>query len=295
MAFPTRSLHLGILAVTVLMVVAGCSGVVPGGEDGDADREPFGVGEDEVQPGDSGQNDTDGNDTARNRTEPEYLAPGVTADGVVSRRALLEAHFAILENESQGGAYVKTEQWNRTINESFRVEGEGRIVVEPSDRWFGTAAETTYTNSTTETTLTERWVENETALYRIEFSDGRVTYHEEPIHAPEPLDHPRGTYHTLDWILGTLNPNRNPQQNVTALENQRNGPTKYAVTHSSENYTARVHIRADGLITQYFLHEQYPQSGKSYRMQGSFEVTSNETVERPDWYDRAREETGDDE
>lgn len=263
--------RIGVVAVVLLVALAGCAGYVPGFEDGGTDREPYTV-EDGVQ------STSDGEDGG----EPDYLAPGVTAEGVQDARVLLEQHFAILENESKGGSYVIEERANETVNETIQRTVRTHSIVQPGDRWYQIETEEVDTDATTETTVEERWVENGTELHRIESPDGQVTYGAREVALNR--DHPPRVENLLQQLADEVR----PHENVTVDEQVHNDTTVYVVTRSWETGTIRLHIREDGFISQFYLREPVPSGEGVSQIQVSFEVAPDESADRPDWYEHAR-------
>lgn len=269
-----------VVVVVLLVSLAGCAGFVPGFENDEADRERYTV-EDDLDP--SEENDTE--------TQPDYLVPGLTTDGVENRTLLLDQHFTLLEQEGENGTYTMETWYNETVNGTLQKATLRRDIVQHPDRWYRSQTVLSDGNTTTETT--ERWVEEGHMLTRSDEANEPVTYGVRDMR-PQP-EHPPELTGQLAELLETV---RAGQDNVTVEERVRNDTTLYIVTRTVESHSRAteeshtIHIREDGFITDYSVTSVFEEeSGKTtiYETDRTFRVTPNETLERPDWYEQARE------
>lgn len=274
----------GIVAVVLLVVLAGCGGFVPGLEDGGTERGPYTV-EEGQRP--SANDSTD--------SGPDVLAPGLTTEGVENESLLFDQHFSHLERASRNGTYRIATWYNRTVDGTLdRATRERHVVQYPERRYRST---TEVTDASTGTS--ERWVEADHALLRTDHPAEPASYTAFK-NGGQP-EHPRKPREQLSEVLYALG---TAQENATVTERVRNDTTVYVVNLPTETHTSAtrttytVHIRADGFVTQYSTRSVYEEeSGQTtlVEVDRSFETTPHETLERPDWYDEALEATADDE
>lgn len=282
----TRPRPLLCVCVVVLVLLAGCAGVVPGSDD---DRGPYGV-DDHLDP--SVANGTDENGTL------EYLAPGVTADGVENVSLLLEHHFDVLERESGDGTYTYVEHSNTSVNETLVREQSQRTVVDYPTTWRDTWTRNSSEDDVTDHVVYDLWVDETEFLQRAEWTNDSTRY-EGGTHSERP-GHPVDLEHQLVLLLSFVT----EEQNVSVGERTRDGETWYVLTRerdaetdASSGDTRTIHVREDGFVERVdeeSFREMWRNETAVTEVRQShveFQVDANGTLERPDWYEEAHEVT----
>ena len=268
-----------------ISLLAGCTGVLSGSDD---DRDPYAV-EDHLDPqaGDGDENET-----------LEYLAPGVTADGVENVSLLLEHHFDALERESGDGTYTYVEHSNVSVNETLVNEHDQRTVVDYPTAWRDTWTRTTSEDDVTDYVVYDLWVDETEYLQRAESTNDSTRY-EGGNHSEQP-GHPVELERQLALLLSFATQERT----VSVDERTRDGETWYVLTRerdaetdASSVDTHTIHVREDGFVERVdeeSFRETWRNESAVTEVRQSlveFEVDANGTLERPDWYEEAREAT----
>lgn len=257
-----------VLTVALLLVLAGCSGLVPA-DDG-TDRTPYGV-DDELEPA------------------PDTLAPGLTSEGVENASALIENHYDVLENRTENDTHVATVRTaDVTENGTAAQRSRGRFVVDSPDRWYRTVTQTRTGDA--EPTVLETWVEGDEQLVRVDRPQVALEYRRSPPPKRRPLER------VLRSVLSEAT-------NATVEERTRNATNWYLVTAAVESGaadapTVTFRVREDGFVAQltyaYRFDEDSPDRDH-VETRIEFEPDGPDPLERPDWYEEALEETRDEE
>ncbi len=142
------------VAVALVVVLAGCSGLpLPGSE---SDRVS-------VTPAD-----------VPNRAGSEAMPPGVTETGIVDPIRLIDAHRGVVANET----LTVTERWQTVSPNGTELSRVNTTYRFSANRTL-TLVETTG-NSTTESDIQQSIWQNDTTRYRLSHSDGMTAYERRP-------------------------------------------------------------------------------------------------------------------
>lgn len=282
----------GVVGVALLLVLAGCSGVVPGSGDDTPERSPYTV-EDELDRQPTAE--PSGDDETETSAAADYLAPGLTADGVEDPSLLLESHFSILERESRNGTYVVVSRENGTVNGTPISARRSRYVVRYPTAWYHSRTRIDYDDDTTDARVKERWVAGSRWLIRVNSTDDPVSYDAGNISGRP--GHPPILRQQLAQTLSTVTAARS---DVTVAERVRNDTAWYVVTGSRRTgdtiTTYTFHVREDGFIERRFTERIVERSSaepRIYDARLTFEIDEDGTLERPGWYETAREAVAD--
>lgn len=275
-----------VLLVAALLVLAGCSGGLSGSDDDVPDREPYSVDE-TVDPA-ANEAETDG------EADVDYLAPGLTADGVENVRMLVDHHFDALERESANGTYVAVIRVTQTLNGTVVRDSRDEYVVRYPGRWH----QSTVLNASedgSDVDVREAWVTRSEVLFRVNRTDDPTRYVE--LDPPDRVGHPEAVE---DRVVETLSRVTAANGNVTVAEERRHGTSWYVVTgdtegeRGGEQHTV-VRIREDGFVERA---SSNATAGRGIEGQVvsrfEFRPAPNATLERPDWYEAAVEATSED-
>lgn len=264
---------LRVLVVAVLLVCAGCSALAP--DDG-GDRAPYGVDE-ELDPGIP--------DEVNGSVEGDRLVPGLTTAGVDNASVLLENHYETLESAVGNGTYTATARDVRTAENGTPVaRTEAEFVVDAPDRWYRTA------NSSrppaAEPTVSEWWVGGDDRLARYDRPNESVVYRRAGVPSGRPLEDSLGS--TLaEAANGTVEPRSAGETDgyVVTADNESTGDDVRRVT---------IFVRENGLVE--FVSFVYtvdfgPSDESTAEVALEIHADGPESLERPDWYEEALEET----
>lgn len=261
--------------LSVLVVLAGCSGVFGGGDESAETVTPVAVPTDEPTP-----------------TPVPQLAPGVTERGIESPRALIDAHRSFLQNRSF------TQRSNSTAlaaNGSVILQATSTARAGPQGKRLHSVIERngsfTSREPTTISTRSEAWWGGEQYLVKRTFPNGTTTYSRPPIDTTR-VDIATGT---LPYLLGSFDTN-----NTTVTDHQsRNGTTLYRINGTSDvprqpNTTLELLVDSRGVIHEYTtIRRLSADSGVSKSVTRTRLVAIGETdaPERPSWIETAKNRT----
>lgn len=267
---------LGAVLIAVLVVLAGCSGVLGGGGGEPTETvTPAAVPTDEPTP-----------------TPVPRLAPGITEQGIVNPRALVAAHRTFLQNRS----------FTKRSNSTALAANGSTVLQTTSTLRAGPAGEGLYSvierngsyvsqESATISTRSEAWWDDGRYVVKRTFPNGTTTYSQPPINVTRAEI---GTG-TLPYLLESFGTN-----NTTMTDRlTRNGTTLYRVrgvtqTYMAGNTTLRLLVDSQGVVHEYTtIRRLSTGSGVSRSITETRVVAINETdaPERPSWVDEALNRT----
>jgi hypothetical protein len=267
---------LGMILVSVLVVLAGCSGVLGGGGGEPTETvTPAAVPTDEPTP-----------------TPAPRLAPGITERGIVSPQALVAAHQSFLQNRSF------TQRSNSTAlaaNGSTVLRTTGTLQVGPPGEGLYSVIERNGSYVSQESamisTRSEAWWDGGQYVVRRTFPNGTTAYTQRPISTARAS----AATGALPYLLESFGTN-----NTTVTDRlTRNGTTLYRVrgvtqTYMAGNTTLRLLVDSRGVVHKYTTTRRLSSgSGVSRSITKTRLVAINETdaPERPSWVDDALNRT----
>ena len=286
---------LTLFAVCLLTLTAGCSGL---GGDEPTDRDPYGV--------DETLESSTPTDPPQEPASPDYLLPGLTADEVVDGSAFYDGHVDALENRT----YIHRVE-GEYVDRNGTTTGQFELVVEESrsDQPALAVKRVEGEHVGIDEGVRAHWVGDGERFVRIETANGSVEYSR---------DAPRQIWTPVVWILDSLSTAENVT--VSAIDeddgseggdedgvgdgnehengNETNGyhiegqnadaPVTF---EASTSYTIEVTANADGLVTAYTLAGiADADEGLEYVEQGTYTISDEITLERPEWVEDARDE-----
>ncbi|EMA53081.1 hypothetical protein [Halococcus thailandensis] len=260
--------------LSVLVVLAGCSGVFGGSDESAETVTPAAVPTDEPTP-----------------TPMPELAPGVTKRGIEDPRALIAAHRSFLQNRSftqrssstalaaNGSAILQT-------TGTLRVGATGavRYVSNRSGPYFATERGSIPTRIVA-------WSNDGNYFVQQTFANGTTTYS----HPPGRRTGMQFALGTLPTILGALDTG-----NTTITDRRsENGTTLYHVngtidTRRQPNTSVRLLVDSRGVVREYSTVRQAPASSavtKSITENRLVAINTTGTPERPSWVATAKNRT----
>lgn len=256
------------VALVVLVVLAGCSGILDGDSQKTATLTPAAVPTDQPTP-----------------TPAPRLAPGLTAARVENASALAAAHDATLDGTSftvrETTVYRAANGTTiRRVTSTTRVGGDGRVSV--TRRWNGA---TTLRRSASYFDGTRRLV----ATTR----DGETTYRRTPATATEPIAAGTGrkriarTFTVAEVHVA----DRIESRETTAY---RLVPDERPSATPGRSVRVHATVTARGLVRNYTLDQRL--SGRaddvsSIHVSTRYAAIDSTAVERPAWYEQAMAET----
>lgn len=258
--------------LSVLVVLAGCSGVFGGDDESAETVTPAAVPTDEPTP-------------------VPQLAPGVTKQGIENPRALIAAHRSFLQNRSftqrsnstalaaNGSAILRT-----TGTLRVGATGTGRYVSNRSGPYF--AAERGAIP-----TRVAAWSSDGDYFVQQTFANGTTTY-----------SNPPGRRTGMQFALGTLPSLLGALDagNTTITDRRsENGTTLYHVngtidTRRQPNTSVRLLVDSRGVVREYSTVRQAPASTtvtKSVTENRLVAINTTRTPERPSWVETAKNRT----
>ncbi|WP_435078514.1 hypothetical protein [Halococcus sp. AFM35] len=266
---------LGLILLSVLVVLTGCSGVFGGSGEPTETVTPAAVPTDEPTP-----------------TPAPRLAPGITEQGIVSPRALVVAHQSFLQNRS----------FTRRSNSTALAANGSTVLRTTSSLRAGPPGEGLYSvierngsyvsqESATISTRSEAWWDGGQYVVRRTFSNGTTTYGQ-PSNSVTRANIGTGTLPYLLESFGT---------NDTTVTDRltRNGTTLYRVEGTSDgprqpNTTLRLLVDSRGVVHEYTTIRQLstgPAVSRSVTKTRLVAINETDAPERPSWVDDALNQT----
>ena len=263
----------GVLAFAAILTLAGCNGVLNGGD----------------------QQNTTSNSTVTPVDVPtdqptassaQQLIPGLTSEGVTNSTALLQAQNAFVENHST------VTRSNTTITaKNGTVLTSINQTVRQSESSGAVAFTANYTGSTSDrgnVTRSEGWETDEGSYVRRTFKNGTVDYWSGP---PNALNGAGGLSPVgLSTYLSTAG------GNTSVVTRQVNGSPRYLVSGSVSAFDAstsyRLTIDEQGVTRDLLaIRPNDGGPGEETRGHATIATTGNESLEAPDWLSEARQQT----
>jgi hypothetical protein len=265
----------GMILIAVLVILAGCSGVLGGSGEPTETVTPAAVPTDEPTP-----------------TPVPRLAPGLTEQGIVSPRALVAAHQSFLQNRS----------FTQRSNSTALAANNSTVLRTTSTLRAGPPGEGLYSTtvrngsyltqeSATISTRSEAWWNGGQYVVKRTFPNGTTAYSQRPISTARAS----AATGALPYLLESFG-----ADNTTVTERlTRNGTTLYRVqgvaqTYMVGNTTLRLLVDSRGVIRKYSTVRQLSSGpGVSRSVTKTRFVAINETdaPERPSWVDDALNRT----
>lgn len=264
----------GVLALAAMLTLAGCNGVLGGGNQ---------------------QNNTSNStvtpvDVPTDRptaTPAQQLVPGLTSGGITNGAALMRTQSEFLES------HATVTRTNTSV-----IAANGSILTSiyqtnrQSESSDAVAFTTNYTGSTSaraNITQSEGWSTDNGSYIRRTFKNGTVDYWHGP---PNTLNGAGGLSASgLSTYLSAAE-----QGNVSVVTRQVNGSPRYLISGNFSGYNAstsyRLTIDEQGIIRDLLaIQPNYSGTGQKIRAHATIERTGNQTVEAPDWLSEARQQT----
>ena len=257
------------VVVVVLVVLAGCNGVLDGGDGSTATVTPAAVPTDRP--------------TA---TAHPALAPGLTRRGIEDPEALLAAHADALDGRSF------TTRSNTTVefpNGSVAARGTSTTYAGPSGEAVRLVLDR---NGTDEPTRIEAWQRDGELLVNRTYTNGTTTYDRIAVGGQQRI----GTYGagSLEYLFDSTS-----LAGTSVAERARNGTPVYVVRGRTEGQlmdgtTFRLVVDSDGRIQRYRVTRATfagNESATATTVVTYDDVGTTPPPERPAWVDTARERT----
>ncbi|PSQ25925.1 hypothetical protein BRD03_12665 [Halobacteriales archaeon QS_9_68_17] len=258
----TKTIAIGL--VVAMVALAGCGGVLGGGDGG---------GDETLA------NDTVGNGTAANGSGGAAYPAGVSGSGVEDAAALTAAH-----NESLSGA-----AYELNVTQRQRIEQSGQNVTSAAERTVRTDGEGTFfVDATTARVNQTVWGNESTAVSRVE-SGNDTTYQRID---PAPLRQQLSGHTLLRGYLegGNYTVESTSDGRVTLTADEWEGSD--AVPLDAENvsaYESTVVVSEDGRVQEMTVDIESTREEASMAIGVEFRLDDDGdvTVERPGWVDEA--------
>ena len=271
--------RVGLLFVIVLVLLAGCNGIVDG--DG-TDREPYSVPE-PIEPAADGANDESGED------EPEQLLPGLTVEGIDDVGALQREHQHALDGQphtvnSTTDARYENGTPYYAVEQSAAMTDAERYIIEDI-----IAGEQLFSADDGNISRIETW-ENETQhVTRFEFENGSVAYEERGRFPWVDMEYPLSLLYreSEDITVSAATVDGTPVYVLEAAE-----PDPDSVFEADEPFAGWAVIDEDGLILQAAVEGTIIQRGETILVEErtTLESVGGTDVEEPPWLEEAVEE-----
>ena len=263
----------GVLALAAMLTLAGCNGVLSGGD----------------------QQSTTSNSTVTpvdvptdqpTATSAKQIAPGLTDEGVTSAGELMDAQTAFLANHSTV-THLNTSVIAQNGSRLFTMDQ----TIHRSPSGDPVRATINYTGSIpgyTNVTRLDSWTTDDGAYVRKTFENGTTTYSESlgRANAGSAL-----SATTLSTYLSeadrntssvvTRDVNGSPRYLVSGNLTESDSPTNYRLTIDEQGVTR------DLLVVR----PNFGDSGEEIRAHATIESTGNESLEAPEWLSEARQQT----
>jgi hypothetical protein len=270
---------LGTILVAVLVVLAGCGGVLGGGGGSDTVETftPVPVPTDEPTP-----------------TPVPQLAPGLTGQGIENASALVVASKSFYRNRSF------TTRANFTVlasNGTVLARSTGTLHAGPAGEGFRYVSErnggSALINTSTEPVRTEAWWDGERYFLKQTYANGTTTYRRLPID-----DGQTGYGFAIGGVPGILE-SVGTANTTVANRFTRNGTMLYRVrgiarTEWRGNVSFRLLVDSRGVIHEYWTVYQIPFRGNNSTVVRETQfsaVNTTDAPERPSWVDEALNQT----
>ena len=265
----------GTILIAVLVVLAGCSGVLGGSGEPTETLTPAAVPTDEPTP-----------------TPVPQLAPGVTEQGIENGSALVAAHGSFLQNRSF------TMRSNSTLlasNGSVLFRETGTLRAGPSGEGFYVIFEENssygYPNSGAWPVRTEGWSNGEQAFVKRTYTNGTTTY--------DRLEAGSGElrYNTAQGSLGFSLESFDSNNTAVTERLSRNGSTLYRINGTSQPYgpdnTSLSLLADDRGVVHSYRTVRRPSFDENVSISATrfFGIGTTEAPERPSWVDEAMNRT----
>jgi hypothetical protein len=266
---------LGLILLSVLVVLAGCSGVFGGGGGEPTETvTPAAVPTDEPTP-----------------TPAPRLAPGITEQGIVSPRALVAAHQTFLQNRS---FTRRSDSTALTANGSILVQTTSTLRAGPPGEGLYSVIERNGSypqEPAAPSTRSEAWRSGEQDIIKRTFRNGTTTYSRQSTSTTRTAV----TSGTLPYLLEPFNTNNSAVTERFA----RNGTTLYRVRGVTRadvagNMTLRLLVDSRGVVHEYTTIRWLPSSmniSKSITKTRFIAINETDAPERPSWVDDALNRT----
>jgi hypothetical protein len=264
---------LGMILLAVLVVFAGCGGVL-GGDDGSDTVETFtpaAVPTDEPTP-----------------TPVPQLAPGLTGEGIENASALVIAHTSVLQNQS---FTMTTNATGLASNSSVIVRSTSTLRAGPVGEGIYSVSERngSYGYSNFEFPVrTEVWSDGERLFLKRAYANGTTTYEQQRTYGRFGAGG-AGLLYRLE-PFGTAN--------TSVVERERNGTTLYFVRGriqgDGRNMSLRLLVDSRGVIHSYRTVRQGAFEANVSRIiyeTRYLEIGTTDAPERPSWVDEVMNRT----
>jgi hypothetical protein len=266
---------LGMVLIAVLVVLAGCSGVLGGGGGEPTETvTPAAVPTDEPTP-----------------TPVPRLAPGLTEQGIENASALVAAHASFLQTRSftrHSNTTALASNGSALLREVSTLhagqKGEGVRLVWKSNGSYG------YPRSEVSPVRTEIWSKSKRLFLKRTYPNGTTTY--EQVRADEQYGTGAGRFRYRLEPFGTAN-------TTVTQRFTRNGTTLYRVRGTAQadwrgNTTLRLLVDSRGVIHKYRTARRFPSERNISKITHETRFSGIGTTgapERPSWVDTAMNRT----
>lgn len=270
--------RLSLLLVLLVVLTAGCNGISSGTSA--PDREPYGVDE---------------------PLESSLATPGANVAGLTEEGfqndSFVRDHHEVLKNQSYATAQTTTATLS---NGTVVLENEQSMRIDAANR---RSLRHTQTTGSWNLDVRETDRQRDTAQYRSEndqFAIGQPVVRIE--HGNGTVEYDRGYDTSLRMeVYNHISPLRDAEELEIVRETYADGrytvvtgtdPAADSVFLDDEPFTVRAYIRDDGLIRYVTVEAAIRRNGERVHIAQEFVVEDigEVSVERPDWYEEAREE-----